>query len=361
MKTTLAANIRALRRQRSLTQEQLAGVLGVTPGAVHKWEAELSVPELQTIMEMAEYFDVSTDSLLGYRIGENSLAAIEERMSACCRTGDRAALAEAENALRKYPNSFRVVYRCAQVFYVFGSQGHDKALLRRALELYEKALLLQEQNTAPQISASTIYGNIGGVHILTGEEEEGVEILKKHNAGGMFDDAISDTLAVFLHRPEEARPYLFSVLLRIVSHIQSAAAGYAFLYAGRGDHASEKEVVLWALGTLDGLRKGDGPDFLDKTRAVLTVLLSHAQLTGGDKEAARETLRKAAALVRTFDLAPYYGVEGLRFAESEENGSMHDGLGGTAAESVAFLLEKIGHSGLSALWEEVFCGPAGVR
>ncbi|MDE5746393.1 MAG: helix-turn-helix domain-containing protein, partial [Acetatifactor sp.] len=37
MDLKLAENIRAFRKQRSLTQEQLAEVLGVTVGAVYKW------------------------------------------------------------------------------------------------------------------------------------------------------------------------------------------------------------------------------------------------------------------------------------------------------------------------------------
>ena len=65
METKLADNIRALRKQRSLTQEQLAEVLGVTVGAVYKWEAKLSQPELTLIMIMADFFDTSVDVLLG--------------------------------------------------------------------------------------------------------------------------------------------------------------------------------------------------------------------------------------------------------------------------------------------------------
>ena len=42
MTNKLAENIRAFRKARSLTQEQLAEVLGVTTGAVYKWEARLS-------------------------------------------------------------------------------------------------------------------------------------------------------------------------------------------------------------------------------------------------------------------------------------------------------------------------------
>ena len=55
MEIKLAENIRSFRKQRSMTQEQLAEVLGVTVGAVYKWEARLSSPELSLIMEMAGY------------------------------------------------------------------------------------------------------------------------------------------------------------------------------------------------------------------------------------------------------------------------------------------------------------------
>ena len=61
MKLTLSENIRSFRKERKMTQEQLATVLGVTVGAVYKWESGLSVPELDLIVEMADFFDTSVD------------------------------------------------------------------------------------------------------------------------------------------------------------------------------------------------------------------------------------------------------------------------------------------------------------
>ena len=80
MEIKLAENIRAFRKQRSLTQEQLAEVLGVTVGAVYKWEAKLSQPELTMIMAMADFFDPSVDVLLGYEMKDNRLQASVERL-----------------------------------------------------------------------------------------------------------------------------------------------------------------------------------------------------------------------------------------------------------------------------------------
>lgn len=52
MKSRLAENIKAFRRERNLTQEQLAEAMGVTVGAVYKWESRQSNPDLNLIIEL---------------------------------------------------------------------------------------------------------------------------------------------------------------------------------------------------------------------------------------------------------------------------------------------------------------------
>ena len=113
MENKLAENIRTFRKQRALTQEQLAEVLGVTVGAVYKWEARLSQPELSTIMELADFFDTSVDVLLGYELKDNRLRATAARLKKYQSDKDEAGLAEAEKALKKYPNSFEIVFNAA--------------------------------------------------------------------------------------------------------------------------------------------------------------------------------------------------------------------------------------------------------
>ena len=80
MEMMLAENIRMYRKRKRLTQEQLAEDLGVTSGAVYKWEAKLSVPELNMIIEIADYFDTSVDALLGYTMKDNRLSVTVKRI-----------------------------------------------------------------------------------------------------------------------------------------------------------------------------------------------------------------------------------------------------------------------------------------
>ena len=109
MQIRLAENIRALRRQHRFTQEQLAESLGVTPGAVYKWEAGLSQPELAIIVELSDLFDTSVDVLLGYEMKDNRRQTTADRLRRYQTEKDRTGLAEAEKALQKYPNDFEIV------------------------------------------------------------------------------------------------------------------------------------------------------------------------------------------------------------------------------------------------------------
>lgn len=59
MKLSLPENISKLRKEHSMTQEQLAEALGVTFAAVSKWERGVATPELSLIAEMADLFGVS--------------------------------------------------------------------------------------------------------------------------------------------------------------------------------------------------------------------------------------------------------------------------------------------------------------
>ena len=68
MELKLSENIRTLRKEHGMTQEQLANALGVTVGAVYKWEAGLSIPEVRLLMEMA---DLSKEELIAYLQARN--------------------------------------------------------------------------------------------------------------------------------------------------------------------------------------------------------------------------------------------------------------------------------------------------
>ena len=64
MKIALADNLRKLRRDKDLTQEELGNLLGISYQSVSKWERGESVPDIATLKIIAEMFGVTIDYLL---------------------------------------------------------------------------------------------------------------------------------------------------------------------------------------------------------------------------------------------------------------------------------------------------------
>lgn len=63
----IGEQIAFLRREKGITQEELARHLGVSNQAVSKWESGQNCPDIQLLPEIARLFQVSVDQLLGYQ------------------------------------------------------------------------------------------------------------------------------------------------------------------------------------------------------------------------------------------------------------------------------------------------------
>ena len=352
MDTSIAENIRAYRKQRGLTQEQLAEVLGVSVGAVYKWESRLSLPELRLIMEMADFFEVSVDALLGYRIKDNRQTAAVERLWQASRNRDYDALTEAEKAIWKYPHSFDVVFASAVLYYTFGAGTKKEPWLRRAIELLDSARMLVAQCTDPRVNESYICGMIAEMHEMLGETDKALELLKSHNAGAVFDDMIGIMLLSHKRDPEEANGYLEDGFLRMIGTLIQTAIGYAMLFDVKNDNESGAEMMRWIIPTLEGLKKTSEPGFLDKMIAVFNAFLAVFQHKSGDREGAEAAFRQAKHRAIAFDAAPNYVANRVKYVRESETTNAHDLLGKTALDAIEYVLHDKAPE-LRSLWAEV--------
>lgn len=64
MKKTMGETIAELRKNRGMTQKELAEQMNVTDKAVSKWERDLSCPDIHSIPKLAEVLDVSVEDLM---------------------------------------------------------------------------------------------------------------------------------------------------------------------------------------------------------------------------------------------------------------------------------------------------------
>ncbi len=62
---TLGERLRLLREERKMAQKEIASLLGITYSAIGKYESDSNKPSSNTIDRLADFFQVSTDYLLG--------------------------------------------------------------------------------------------------------------------------------------------------------------------------------------------------------------------------------------------------------------------------------------------------------
>mgnify|MGYP002678619261 CR=1 FL=1 len=75
-------NLKALRKQKGFSQEELAARLHVARQTISKWEKNLSVPDAVTLIRLAEILEVSVSELLGEKIeNENVTSDVAAQLS----------------------------------------------------------------------------------------------------------------------------------------------------------------------------------------------------------------------------------------------------------------------------------------
>lgn len=141
MSKNFSENFKFMRKQRGLTQEQIAETLYVSCQAVSKWETNSSCPDISLLPIIADYFGVSVD----YLIGHDTSKQTEEIDSACAHTSKLFAenrYIEAIPILRatliKHPGNEKLMYNLAWA--LSGTVSESKENYEEAILLYQKIL-----------------------------------------------------------------------------------------------------------------------------------------------------------------------------------------------------------------------------
>ena len=80
MKLNIAQNLRKYRKERGLTQEQLAKALAVSAQSVSKWECGDGYPDIELLPNIANHLKISVDALIGNDTGVGTIY-LEQRWS----------------------------------------------------------------------------------------------------------------------------------------------------------------------------------------------------------------------------------------------------------------------------------------
>ena len=184
MKETMGQIIRRLRKERNLTQEELAEQLGVTFQAVSKWENDTGMPDISQVVPIAHVFGVSTDVLFGtygtndkeeiLKIVDDAQALLSRPLTAKSLYKKYCAVKE---GLKLYPNNTFLLMHCLETGIAL-SYPENKEIYdaERAQDIYRECIKYADI----VISCSKNITNISRAHMI---------MVMLHSAYGNFEKA----------------------------------------------------------------------------------------------------------------------------------------------------------------------------
>ena len=137
MNFTIGETIKKLRNQKNVTQEKLAENLGVTPQAISRWESGTGYPAIEYLPDLAAFFEISVDELLGVKLSKRE--ARREELYAMIRREEGAIGYEPDwieplrEAHAEFPGDMKISFALAKALcYERFQENPDQAVLREA-------------------------------------------------------------------------------------------------------------------------------------------------------------------------------------------------------------------------------------
>lgn len=141
----IGARIAEHRKNKGITQEELAEHLGVSKPAVSKWESGQTYPDILLLPVIASYFDITIDELIGYepQMTKEEVRKLYHKLAkAFTEEPFDQVLERCEDYLKKYYSCWQLQTQIALLLLnhmsLSGSPERTKELITKALEIFKR-------------------------------------------------------------------------------------------------------------------------------------------------------------------------------------------------------------------------------
>lgn len=125
MKLLIGTNLKQLRKEKDLTQEELAEILGVSYQSVSRWENNSCYPDMELLPTIAHFFATTVDRLLGITEAveeEKVNVYLAQFQKAVSRGKIDECIRIAREAVAEYPNNYRLLNQLMYALFIAGDE-----------------------------------------------------------------------------------------------------------------------------------------------------------------------------------------------------------------------------------------------
>lgn len=179
MDLLIGEKIKQIRRERDLTQDEVASALGISYQAISKWERNDGYPDITILPALANYFGITVDEL----IGMNEIAA-QDRLNQINQQYEknRVAKRHSENvklmkdALKIYPNNALLLVQLSAALERIDGTDTERALyLQESIDVQERILRYCDDS---EVRGAVLF-NIADAYLRQGNNKKAEEYARK--------------------------------------------------------------------------------------------------------------------------------------------------------------------------------------
>ncbi len=292
----IGKNIYTLRKEKKITQAQLAEKLGVSEQAVSKWENDQCAPDVSLFPLLAEFFGVSIDRLFGYYMNSH-----EEEIKAIIQAADDSMDTYKEieiltEGLNKYPNSpelkINLAFSLSMVNRISQDQAEKAAAIKKAIKICTE--VVDHCGDAKQTDRAL--NMLNRIYSEIGEYGKAMAAIEKMSGESYYFRVvgIARTLA-HKHDDQELERFveknLFDCWLAMDINLDMLTSRFS-------ENEQFDKSIAFCKARLKLLSVFDDgcPDFYATHKFFTTLLLAHAYRKTNNKAACLDTLYSLASL-----------------------------------------------------------------
>lgn len=176
---SIGTTIKRLRKEKNITQEQLAEYLSITSRAVSQWECGRTAPDISQLPALANIFEVSADVLLGIDVTqkEKRIAEIIKEANKQYEVGHiEEVMSTLRTGLKEFPNSYVLMVELLNCLTHMTMDSYKKdSLLQEGISLGEKIL----EECTSDIERYNAIRCLCSLYVEKGEREKAIALAEK--------------------------------------------------------------------------------------------------------------------------------------------------------------------------------------
>jgi len=244
----IGSNIKKLRRERDITQEQLAEYLNISVSAISQWESSKTAPDISLLAPLANIFEVSADTILGIdvEVKQKRINEIISKSREYIFNGykHKEALETLRDGLKEYPNSYSIMSEFMGWIWRGGLPEASEANKEERIGKMNEIIMFGEKILADCTDDQCRHNAIEVLcHIYPqiGEREKAVSLANKMPHGGLS----RESLLVGIYEGTEKFEQKRGKLISDISAVLWGLCPWDTLDDGSNPHTPEECIVLY--------------------------------------------------------------------------------------------------------------------